>query len=244
MSWINIHLVCKKCGKEFTKSKDCKSYNDERSFEKWAYENVRLCENCYEETKRMEYRKYRQEHAPKFTLCKLYGSEKQVSWAEKIRYSAVQTAQREVGELPPYFQTMLDHAKDAKWWIDRRLEFTDGYMVCRRLEKHMKTHEPEKYDVEIALYKKKILDKYPMPAIVGKNYSETSRAEIIRNDILYIVLSQPQNVDRVLEQIKTLTSAEWWIENEVRWNSKEAIYDKGYYGEIKMFMSVLLETVK
>ncbi|MGI6169911.1 MAG: hypothetical protein ACOYI4_09505 [Christensenellales bacterium] len=91
MAKASVTLTCTKCGKEFVhEQKNCGNRRDANNYEEWAIQNIDLCPECYGEKKRAEHANKVEKKAAELRLPKITsGTEKQIAWAEKIRYEVL-----------------------------------------------------------------------------------------------------------------------------------------------------------
>ena len=137
---------CKTCGREFEATAIKANRRDADSWEEWAAEHIRECQDCRQERIEAE-RQAESEKAAADARGKGYpsltGTEKQIAWAERIRAEFVR-------EWDGFIQATKDQHKDANtnkaeafkawmlskdraaFWIDNRLELdTSPAMIWR-----------------------------------------------------------------------------------------------------------------
>ena len=94
-----ITKTCAKCGKRFTRAKDFFKRADATRWEIWAESNINLCEDCSKAIAAEKTLREALVFAKEINLPVLEGSDKQVAWAEKIRYTVLKDFDPEVREL-------------------------------------------------------------------------------------------------------------------------------------------------
>lgn len=127
MAIAEVELVCAECGKKFRHRAKCYNRRDANKYEEWAAYAITMCPECYKKHKQEEERtKTLQEAvawAQEFNLPELKGTEKQVAWAEIIRYEAA-------GNLPlskagniawqKEYERVFLTVDEARIWIEYR----------------------------------------------------------------------------------------------------------------------------
>lgn len=113
------------CGHEGTIEVFGKAEERERKIK--YFEEYGLCPDCYKAEKQTEEKAFAEGHK----LPELKGSEKQISWANKIRKEKIETFEKEKlairkGAGDDFADFLDDFTKDyyqndsASWWIDHR----------------------------------------------------------------------------------------------------------------------------
>lgn len=90
MAKYEVKLTCSVCGKEFWWTGSRKNRKEADRQEEWVKENIKVCRQCrLEEEKRYEEERLKaaREWAAAQGLPELIGSQKQVEWAERLRYA-------------------------------------------------------------------------------------------------------------------------------------------------------------
>lgn len=117
-----VDLVCKTCGKSFTKRCEKRNRREADSWEVWAESAITECPDCFRAQKEAAELEEIEDMIKKYNLVDLNGTEKQVAWAKKIRNEFVKTIIRLVGleNLSDVFWNILNQLSSASWWIDHR----------------------------------------------------------------------------------------------------------------------------
>ena len=126
MAMANVDLVCKKCGKSFTFSKNCMSRRAADDCEEWAKSVIDLCPDCRRDEK--------------IGLCTLQGTPKQVSWAASLR-------RKYLKNFLPYFKNRelsiaaVNQESSAEFWIENREHLYDKQLLKSLRAKYRKSIE-------------------------------------------------------------------------------------------------------
>lgn len=120
--------TCERCGKAFTKVAFKHNSSAARSFEKWAAENIRVCDECLNKDwqKAQDARNAEAAGASRENgWPELTGTEKQVAWATTLRHDALnEIADQMPDEFLPVFWDFavefMNEKRSASWWIDNR----------------------------------------------------------------------------------------------------------------------------
>ena len=124
----HVWIVCGKCGRRFERQKMCRSQNAAGKYEDWVYKNMTLCPKCWFNAKREDELKERAEkekrdeeitRGVKFSAF-VFGSEKQIAWAEKIRRGAVASLLADKRGLSEDTLAHINAITDSRWWISIR----------------------------------------------------------------------------------------------------------------------------
>lgn len=146
MAWYEVE--CTECGKKF----DVQLYG-KMKYREWKVEHYAwLCDDCKAKKREEEARKAA-EKSKEMELPELTGTEKQVSWALKIRLDAIKAmekqieAQKALERLNPEgkpereeylmrlgFDDILKNETKASWWIDNR-HMSFGVIAIQRGKK-------------------------------------------------------------------------------------------------------------
>ena len=133
MAKATVEIVCADCGQQFKHSKICYNRSQANDYEEWARENITQCPTCYKYMIEQSNAKKQEEKLEGIELVPLTGSEKQISWATKIRCEAMaMCAERKPNET---FWRTINSKDDAKWWIDNRDELHSINSICKLLKK-------------------------------------------------------------------------------------------------------------
>ena len=144
MSWATATCTCEKCGAVFHPRKACYNSREAADWEDWAADHITVCGECKakaEQQKRDEAAALAKEIAEAYGYPELQGSEKQISWAMRIREQkadeledirarvnragAKDPARKERGdEMIAAIERIMAH-QEARWWIDIREESAD-----------------------------------------------------------------------------------------------------------------------
>lgn len=89
MALAKVELTCKKCGEKFEHRRNCRNRADAESYAAWAAENIDTCPGCYASAKKAAEMEMIAAQAAKFGFPELIGSEKQIAWANRIRYKRI-----------------------------------------------------------------------------------------------------------------------------------------------------------
>ena len=131
-----ITCKCDKCGKEFTREKDCYNRSEANRWEAWAQTVPWTCTDCYHADKIAKRAEQDAKLAPARAaavadLPALKGSEKQIAWANKIRadvYIKLGTLRDEFepehqAAFDDFAQKLAEAHTNASEWIDARFDF-------------------------------------------------------------------------------------------------------------------------
>ena len=124
----HVWIVCEKCGRRFEQRKTCRTRNAAGKYEDWAHKNITLCPNCWFNAKRKDELEERAEkekrdeeitRGVKFSAF-VFGSEKQIAWAEKIRRGAAASLLTDKRGLSEDTLALINAITDSRWWINMR----------------------------------------------------------------------------------------------------------------------------
>lgn len=136
MAMANVDLVCKKCGKSFTFSKNCMSRRAADDCEEWAKSAIDLCPDCRREEENLK--EFAEDE--KIGLCTLQGTPKQVSWAASLR-------RKYLKNFLPYFKNRelsiaaVNQESSAEFWIENREHLYDKQLLKSLRMKYRKSIE-------------------------------------------------------------------------------------------------------
>lgn len=84
-----VRKICVECGNEFRTTKQFFKRADAERWEQWAEQNIDTCPECYKKAEMANHLRHALEYAKDNNLPTLSGTEKQISWAETIRYDVL-----------------------------------------------------------------------------------------------------------------------------------------------------------
>lgn len=125
--------TCSRCGRTFEVSAKRPSRKAADEWEIWAAQNYDICQDCEAEERRQQAAEYAAEAAAD-GLPVLRGTEKQVSWAERIRrekwvamsayisQTVAGGAAESAKEMEGVMNYVLSTNSGARWWIDHRFD--------------------------------------------------------------------------------------------------------------------------
>lgn len=130
--------TCKKCGKTFEMFADKHNRSEADSWKEWAEDTCTICPECVA-AERAEKAESLAKDAKENGLAKLFGTEKQIVWAEQLRAQMIASfkkfrdetmksgnvnaeAEKNWNDVLSYFESKAK----ASWWIDNR---TNDIMV-------------------------------------------------------------------------------------------------------------------
>ncbi len=121
--------TCKYCGNKFTVSKTCSNRSDADNWEAWAEAHYDECPDCYKARMQREREEANRKAVADSVIAglpELSGSEKQISWATKIRKDFID----ERFPLDKLSDTgkdclmdFMSSHKESRYWIDNRFSF-------------------------------------------------------------------------------------------------------------------------
>ena len=131
--------TCERCGKKFDKSAIKRNCREASSWVAWAEKNITVCDECLYAERKTEADDISR-RAASAGLPELTGSEKQITWAQQIRYDFAEAVTRfwqdvEDGKCGDttneQTQSSIERTKkvlnyifvsktSASWWIDNR----------------------------------------------------------------------------------------------------------------------------
>jgi hypothetical protein len=165
-----MDFICEKCGQKYSRStytatspKSTKEYWREKCDTEFG-----LCTECYKK----EQEEKRQKAISESGLPELTGSEKQIAWAEKIRFEKYQQSEPYVKTLRPKgieAYERLFGTVEAKFWIDNRdMIFVDllkkiAAMAPADVEAEIKAEEEKESKARMqVLQPEKLVDETPV----------------------------------------------------------------------------------
>ncbi len=131
MPKVNETIICKNCGNTFTKSITIFKSKEREKTSEYIKENYTLCPICYRKIKEEEKKKEEEEKikeildivkANNSTLVKLEGSEKQVAWAENLRYRMLYCKK---DKITKEVIDKINQQTDANFWINYRYDIPE-----------------------------------------------------------------------------------------------------------------------
>ena len=155
MAKATASCTCATCGGQFEATKICRNRTDADSWQSWAEQHYNECWECRrarQERKRQEQNAAAAEEAKERGLPDLTGSEKQIAWANTIRKTALENVDARLGkkidpnsaesmELYRRFLAWLEGRNSAAWWIDRRENFDNIFLMQKIYDEFMKEQE-------------------------------------------------------------------------------------------------------
>lgn len=142
--------TCTTCGKTFEKTSVRSNRRDADSWEAWASNTFDECPDCYKLRKQQERElanKRAKERASELGLPELFGSEKQIAWATKIRDESLKnlntilkkqeerfhrSGKEKYAERIKVLQLTKSHMekqRSASWWIGFRGAMTEDFVL-------------------------------------------------------------------------------------------------------------------
>lgn len=122
MAMAIIQAKCAICGREFEHRHNCYNRKMADDYEKNMTDKITICPACYakqkkeeEEIKREKEYKEAVEYAAEQDLPALTGTEKQIRWAEVIRYNLVKKITHE-----GFKEIVCENMIQSKDWIENR----------------------------------------------------------------------------------------------------------------------------
>lgn len=162
MAKASVLIKCQECGNTFTWSKkDCKNRDEANRAEEWARTGgVIYCPDCMRKFKAKQYKKKNEgkkaqimERISGYTLIQLEGSEKQISWAENIRITALSLILAKIDEwatdtkidssCEEYVDTMnsaidfINSTSLAKEWIDKKDKYESSSTIMELFKEYV-----------------------------------------------------------------------------------------------------------
>ncbi|RCX20848.1 hypothetical protein DFR58_10150 [Anaerobacterium chartisolvens] len=198
---MNMSFICEDCGKTYCREtytasslSSTKKYWREKEGTKFG-----MCPDCYKEYKKQQ----EQKASEKANLPQLTGSEKQVTWALKIRlekYKILADMLPRLNEKGIETYEKLFQTTEAKWWIDHRdstgreLMVIAAAMMPPEMEAEIKAEEEKEKKAEKEAQEKHILRP--------ENATEEAYVEVRIEDSRVSVISKKD--DRIIAICKGL----------------------------------------
>ncbi len=133
-----ITYTCKACGKTFIEEHRCRSYKRVEEWEAWAKGYFTMCNDCRESQWHLKITLQNQraaKHAKEQNLFPLYGTAKQVAWANTIREKILKEAQ----ESQQFLFSAFDELKDFDFiGPDLKAVLEDTKLVFDKIFFHLK----------------------------------------------------------------------------------------------------------
>ena len=131
--------TCKRCGKKFDKSTIKRNCREANSWVEWAEKNITVCDECLYAERKTEAADISR-RAASAGLPELTGSEKQITWAQQIRYDFAEVVARfwqdvedgkcgdttseqamaSIKRTKNVLNYIFTSKTSASWWIDNR----------------------------------------------------------------------------------------------------------------------------
>lgn len=192
-------VECTRCEETFTVQLFGKIKDRE-----WKLENHSwVCEDCkqkaFDEKRKAELEEAKT-NSQELGLPELIGSEKQIAWAEKIRFDALSTFDKELSkhkmaeDFTEIYSTYITNNVQSKYWIDNRNSFSEFKFILDELVALKKQIQQNKIECSKEVVDAKLEATIrPLSEVITEIVAELS---IINNDTIKIVFLEKLEIFR------------------------------------------------